>query len=63
MSTQVGYESNHIALLCDSVVSDAQNFYKLFCNLKEKDLIRRKISCKKVLMCEINILILICWKL
>ena len=26
MSTQVGYESNHIALLCDSVVSDAQNF-------------------------------------
>ena len=62
---KVRYESSHSLLLCDSTASSALNFcfYLFYCNLKEKDHIRRKINIKKII-CEIGILInVICRKL
>ena len=46
MSTQVTYETNHIFLHLHSTMSRKPNFcfYLFYCNLKEKDLIKRKIS-------------------
>ena len=63
MSTHVTGEADHISLLCDSTMSSALNFcfYVFFCNLKEKDHIRRNINSKKeMFICEISIIILIC---
>ena len=63
MSTHVTGEADHISLLCDSTMSGALNFcfYVFFCNLKEKDHIRRNINSKKeMFICEISIIILIC---
>ena len=37
-------------------------FSFIFCKLKEKDYIRRKINSKKMFICEISIIILICQK-
>ena len=49
MSTQVTYETDHISLLRESTMSSALNFCSLciYCNLKEKDHIRRIINNKK----------------
>ena len=63
MSTHVTDKADHISLLCDSTMSSALNFcfYVFFCNLKEKDDIRRNINSKKeMFICEISIIILIC---
>ena len=65
VSTQVTYETDHISLLCDSMMSSAQIFFFVFyCNLKEKCHIERNINSKKKLfICEISFFILICQKL
>ena len=57
--TEVTYESDHISLLHDSATSSPLNFYfyLFYCNLKEKDLIRRNINSKKILICKISIII------
>ena len=49
MSTQVTYETNHIFLLCDSTISSVLNFVfnVLYCNVKDKNHIRRNINSKK----------------
>ena len=50
MSIQITYETNHISLLCDSTMSYALSFFffnVFYCNLKEKDHIRRIISSTK----------------
>ena len=50
---------------CDSKMLSALNVFvsHLFdCNLKEKGKIRRKINSKKVSICGISIIILICQK-
>ena len=62
---KVTYGSNHISLLCDSMLSNVPNFcfYLFCCNQKEKDHIRRKINSKNKNMHEISIIILIYWKL
>ena len=45
MSIQVTYETDHISLLCDSILSRALNFlfYAFYCNLK-KDHIKQNID-------------------
>ena len=50
--------SNHISLLCELTMSGALNvvFYLFYCNLKEKDHIR-KIA--EIFLCEISIIIII----
>ena len=67
MSTHVTYESNYIFLLLDSTMSYVLNFwsfYLFYCNLKEKEPIRRKTDIKKMFIWEISInIILICQKL
>ena len=45
---EVTYESNLISLLCGSTMSSFV-FYLFYCNLKEKDHIRRKVNSKKVI--------------
>ena len=49
MSTQVMYESNHISLLLDSRMSSVLKFllFSIYCNLKEENPIRKKITSKK----------------
>ena len=49
VSTQVTYETNYISLLHDSIMSSALNFvsYVFYCNLKEKDHIRRNINIRE----------------
>ena len=49
MSTQVTYETNHIFLLCDSTISSVLNFVfnVLYCNVKDKNHIRRNVNSKK----------------
>ena len=46
MSIQVTHEAGLIPLLCDSTMSNGLNFcfYVFYCNLKEKDHIRRIIN-------------------
>ena len=67
MSKQITYESNHISLLLDLTIPCALNFsyfHMFYCNLKEKDPIRRKKNITKMFICEISIIIiLICKKL
>ena len=66
MLIQVTYETDHILLPGDSTMSNTLNFcfYVFYCNLKQKDQIRRIINGKKKRICEINIIIiLICQKL
>ena len=50
MSIQVTYETDHISLLRDSIMSNALNFcfYLCYCNLKEKDHTRRIINKKYI---------------
>ena len=50
--------SNHISLLCDLTMSGALNvvFYLFYCNLKEKDHIRKIV---KFFLCEISIIIIV----
>ena len=45
---KVTYESDHMSLLCDSTLSTVLNFpfYVSYCNLKEKDHVRRKRNSK-----------------
>ena len=49
MSTQVTYETNYISLLHDSIMSSALIFvfYVFYCNLKEKDHIRRNTNIRE----------------
>ena len=53
MSTQVTYVTDHIFLFCDSTMSSALFFFFIFyffvfyCDLEEKDHIRRNINSKK----------------
>ena len=51
---KVTHASNHISLLRDSTILSALTF---FCNIKQKDHIRRKInSKKKIFICEVCII-------
>ena len=64
MSTQVTYQSIHISTpRFNSVKYLIFVFYLFCCNLKEKDHIRRKNRYKKIIICEISIIILIWPKL
>ena len=50
MSTQVTYETDHNSLLRDPTMSNALSFcffVCVYCNLKEKNNIRRKINSKR----------------
>ena len=50
MLIQITHETKHISLLLDSTISNALDFcsfYVFYCNLKEKDDIRRIIISKK----------------
>ena len=49
MFIQVTYETDHILLPGDSTMSNTLNFcfYVFYCNLKQKDQIRRIINGKK----------------
>ena len=54
------YESNNISLLLYSTMSYVLNFlsfYLFYCNLKEKDLIRRKINSKKKCLYKKSVLL------
>ena len=74
MSIQVTYGTDHISLLCDLTTSNALKFcfvfyvlsYVFYCNLKQKDHIRRIINSKKkeIFIYEVSIIIIfIHWKL
>ena len=62
MLIQITHETKHISLLLDSTISNALDFcsfYVFYCNLKEKDDIRRIIISKKGNIWEISIIIFI----
>ena len=67
---EVMYESDPISLFPDSTVSSVLSFcfLPIFCNLKEKIILEinsnkiNRINSKKMLVCEISIIILIRFK-